>query len=143
MELVIKLDTLQESAHHFWKQMKDGDRLFAFHGEMGMGKTSFIAALCAEKGVTGNVSSPTFSLINEYHYSENSKPRRIFHIDLFRIKNEEEAIQSGIEECLYSIELCFVEWPERIPSLLPEKRVDIFMYFVDNNTRLLKINFHR
>lgn len=143
MELVIKLESLQEDAQYFWKQMKDEDRLFAFYGEMGMGKTSFIAALCAEKGVAGNVSSPTFSLINEYRYFENGKPKRIFHIDLYRLKDEEEAIQAGIEDCLYARDICFVEWPEKMPALLTAKRVDIFMHFVDNHTRLLKINFHR
>jgi tRNA threonylcarbamoyladenosine biosynthesis protein TsaE len=82
-------------------------------------------------------------LINEYSYSEGSLLKHIFHIDLYRLKDEEEAVNAGIEDCLYSGNICFVEWPQKTPSLLPESRVDIYMHAVNNNTRLLKIDFHR
>lgn len=143
MEIIVKSADLQKSARYFWEQMKNDERLFAFHGEMGIGKTSFIAALCKAKGVTEPVTSPTFSLINEYRYTENGAPKRIFHIDLYRLKDEEEAIRAGIEDCFYSNDLCFVEWPEKTPGLLPSNRVDIYMYPVNNQTRLLKMEFHR
>lgn len=143
MEITVTLEDLQQCAQYFWEQLSEEEKLFAFHGEMGMGKTSFIAALCAAKGVTGNVSSPTFSLINEYTYKEKDRVKSIFHIDLYRLKDEEEAVNAGIEDCLYSGNICFVEWPEKIPSLLPANRVDIHMHPVNNHTRLLKIAFHR
>lgn len=141
MELEITLENIQQQARFFWEQVQGG--VFAFHGEMGAGKTTFIAALCTIKGITDSVSSPTFSLINEYTYNEGGITKRIFHIDLYRLKDEEEAIQAGIEDCLYSGDICFVEWPEKIPSLLPENRTDIYLYAVDQDTRLLKIDFRR
>lgn len=143
MDITVTLDNLRQCAQYFWEQVPEEERLFAFYGEMGVGKTSFIAALCAAKGVTGHVSSPTFSLINEYTYKEKDRVKRIFHIDLYRLKNEEEAVNAGIEDCLYSGYICFVEWPEKIPSLLPAHRVDICMHPVNKHTRLLKIDFHR
>ena len=141
MEITVTLENIQQCAHKFWERVQG--RVFAFHGEMGAGKTTFIVALCTAKGVTGHVSSPTFSLINEYTYKEEGVSKRIFHIDLYRLKDEEEAIHAGIEDCLYSGDICFVEWPEKIPSLLPENRVDIYLHPADTNTRLLKIDFRR
>ncbi len=141
MEIVVTLENMQQCAHYFWERVQG--RVFAFHGEMGAGKTTFIAALCAAKGVAGHVSSPTFSLVNEYTYKENDMPKRIFHIDLYRLKDEEEAINAGIEDCLFSGDICFVEWPEKIPSLLPENRVDVYLHPVNTTTRLLKVDFHR
>lgn len=143
MEITITLDNLQQCAQYFWEQVPEEEMLFAFHGEMGVGKTSFIAALCTARGVTGHVSSPTFSLINEYTYYEKDGQKRIFHIDLYRLKDEAEAVNAGIEDCLYSGNICFVEWPEKIPSLLPANRVDIYMHPVNTRTRLLKIDFRR
>ncbi|WP_152269355.1 tRNA (adenosine(37)-N6)-threonylcarbamoyltransferase complex ATPase subunit type 1 TsaE [Agriterribacter humi] len=141
MEIAVTLENIQQCAQYFWEHVRG--RVFAFHGEMGVGKTTFIKALCAAKGVTAHVSSPTFSLINEYSYSEGNLLKHIFHIDLYRLKDEEEAVNAGIEDCLYSGNICFVEWPQKTPSLLPESRVDIYMHAVNNNTRLLKIDFHR
>lgn len=141
MERSFTLDNIQQCATDFWEQAQG--HIFAFHGEMGAGKTTFISALCAAKGITDQVSSPTFSLINEYIYHEGEVAKRIFHIDLYRLKDEEEAFHAGIDDCLYSGEICFVEWPEKIPSLLPEKRTDIFLYPVNNHIRLLKIDFKR
>ena len=91
-------------------------KVFAFYGEMGAGKTTFIKALCSELGVIGNTGSPTYSLVNEYRCSDGS---RIFHFDFYRIKNEQEAIAMGFDEYLDSGEWCFIEWPEQIPHLLP------------------------
>ncbi|HRQ51245.1 MAG TPA: tRNA (adenosine(37)-N6)-threonylcarbamoyltransferase complex ATPase subunit type 1 TsaE [Agriterribacter sp.] len=143
MEITVTLENIEPCARYFWERVLKHDRVFAFHGEMGSGKTTFIAALCAAKGVAGHVSSPTFSLINEYTYKEDGMPKRIFHIDLYRLKDEEEAINAGIEDCLFSGDICFVEWPEKIPSLLPENRVDVYLHPVNTHTRLLKIDFHR
>src|ERR1051326_7538979 len=94
-----------------------GKKLFAFYGEMGAGKTTLIKALCAQLGVTDPTSSPTFSLVNEYRTSRGEK---IYHFDFYRIKTETEALDMGCEEYFYSGSYCFIEWPEKIPSLLPE-----------------------
>ncbi len=110
---------------------------------MGAGKTTFITALCTAKGVTSHISSPTFSLINEYTYTEDGVLGRIFHIDLYRLKDEEEAVNAGIEDCFYSGNICFVEWPEKTPALLPENAVHVYMHPVNNHTRILKIEFSR
>jgi len=114
MELVYSLEEIGEGAEKFAFLMKD-HKVFAFYGNLGAGKTTFIQAVCKKLGVEENVSSPSFSIINEYKTGNNS----IYHIDLYRIKDEEEAIRAGVEECLYSKSICFVEWPERALSLFP------------------------
>jgi tRNA threonylcarbamoyladenosine biosynthesis protein TsaE len=109
-----------------------GYKVLAFHGEMGAGKTTLIHALCEAMGVKDAVTSPTFSIINQYKTVEN---KIIFHIDLYRIKDEEEAINAGIEDCLYSGNICLVEWPERVPSLFPDDTLHLFIEAIDANTR--------
>ncbi len=141
MEIAVTLENIEQCAQYFWEHVPG--RIFAFHGEMGVGKTTFIKALCAARGVTTHVSSPTFSLINEYSYREGKTLKHLFHIDLYRLKDEDEAINAGVEDCLYSGNICFVEWPQKAASLLAESRVDIYMQPVNNNTRLLKIDFPR
>ncbi|MBC7553404.1 MAG: tRNA (adenosine(37)-N6)-threonylcarbamoyltransferase complex ATPase subunit type 1 TsaE [Taibaiella sp.] len=96
--------------------------VFAFSGEMSAGKTTFIHHLCDVLQVEDTVSSPTFSLINEYHCTINGRPSIIFHMDLYRLKSVEEAINAGIEDCLLGYtdrsKYFFVEWPEIAPELL-------------------------
>jgi tRNA threonylcarbamoyladenosine biosynthesis protein TsaE len=98
----------------------DGATVWLFHGEMGAGKTTLIKAICKALGVTSAMTSPTFSIVNEY--DGNGK---IYHFDFYRLKNEEEAYDIGVEEYLDSGNLCLIEWPERIPSLLPQSRFEI------------------
>lgn len=98
-----------------------GDRtVWLFFGEMGAGKTTLIKAICKTLGVHSVITSPTFSIVNEYQGSDV-----IYHFDCYRLKNEEEAYDIGLEEYLDSGRLCLVEWPERIASLLPESRFEI------------------
>ncbi|MDZ7741366.1 MAG: tRNA (adenosine(37)-N6)-threonylcarbamoyltransferase complex ATPase subunit type 1 TsaE [Bacteroidota bacterium] len=97
-----------------------GKSVFALYGAMGAGKTTFVKALCQELGVIENVSSPTFSIINEYKTDTGS---RVFHFDFYRIKKIEEAYDIGYEDYFYSGEYCFIEWPEMIEELLPENCV--------------------
>lgn len=92
-------------------------KIILLEGEMGAGKTTFIKVLLQEMGSTDEISSPTFSIVNEYEIPEG----KVFHFDLYRIKSEEEALDFGIEEYLYSGEYCFIEWPDKISDLLPEK----------------------
>jgi tRNA threonylcarbamoyladenosine biosynthesis protein TsaE len=86
------------------------------------------------------VGSPTFSIINEYYYSEKGKEKKIFHIDLYRLKDEEEARQAGVEDCFYSDHICFVEWPEKTPGLFPDDTLHINIQAIDNQTRKVRIN---
>jgi tRNA threonylcarbamoyladenosine biosynthesis protein TsaE len=97
-------------------------RIVAFFGEMGAGKTTFIRELCGRMGVRENVSSPTFSLINEYR-TERGEP--VYHFDFYRLNRPEEALSIGVEEYFTSGALCLVEWPEKILNLLPDDRVDV------------------
>ena len=115
-------------------------RVFAFHGEMGSGKTTFIHALCDVKGVKEAVTSPTFSIINEYSYTENGTRKQIFHLDLYRLKDAEEAIQAGVEDCLYSENICLVEWPEKAATIFPEDTFHVHIEVVDSANRKLRIH---
>ena len=141
MQIETRLDKIDEAAQFFWQHT--AGKVFAFEGSMGAGKTTFITALCHAKAVKSTISSPTFSLINEYNYTEDGKLHSIYHIDLYRLKDEQEAINAGIEDCLYSGNICFVEWPQKAPSLLPENTVHIYIEVTGENTRLLKIDEDR
>jgi len=114
-----------------------GYKLFAFHGEMGTGKTTFIHALCEAMGVKDAVTSPTFSIINQYKTADG---QTVYHMDLYRVKDENEAINAGVEDCLYSGNICLVEWPEKAPGIFPDGTLHITITSVDDNTRKLKIN---
>lgn len=130
MELRFQLQDIAHAASVFW-QVYPLQSVFAFHGNMGAGKTTFIHGLCEAKGVTDTVGSPTFSIINEYHYPGG----RIFHIDLYRLKDEEEAIRAGVEDVLYSGDICLVEWPERAPDIFPPDTVQVRLEVLDPDTR--------
>ncbi len=109
-------------------------RVFAFYGKMGAGKTTFIQAICKALGSTDNVISPTFALINEYKTKELSS---IFHFDFYRIKNIEEAFDLGYEDYFYSGEYCLIEWPEKIEPLLPEQYVEVKIEVVEKEERII------
>jgi tRNA threonylcarbamoyladenosine biosynthesis protein TsaE len=111
------------------------DRIFAFYGTMGAGKTTFIKALCRELGSQDNITSPTFALINEYSAGNGSV---IYHFDFYRIKKLEEAYDLGYEDYIYSGNYCFIEWPEMIQSLLPERIVEVKISETDNGNRLFE-----
>lgn len=130
MEIRFDLQDIRSSAEKFWKQFTL-QKVFAFHGGMGAGKTTFIHALCAVKGVLDTVGSPSFSIINEYKYPDG----KIFHIDLYRLKDEEEALRAGVEDTLYSGEICLVEWPERAPGIFPPETVVLRIEVLDPFTR--------
>jgi tRNA threonylcarbamoyladenosine biosynthesis protein TsaE len=138
MEWQFSLDNINEVAKKFWTYAGNA-RVIAFHGEMGSGKTTFIHALCDNKGVKDPVGSPTFSIINEYVFRENGILKMIYHIDLYRILNEEEAARSGVEDCLYSDHICLVEWPEKAPGLLPEETLHAHIKAITTETRKLQI----
>jgi tRNA threonylcarbamoyladenosine biosynthesis protein TsaE len=138
MEWTFTLDNINQVAKAFWKVVA-GKTVIAFHGQMGAGKTTFIHALCDAKGIKDTVGSPTFSLVNEYAYDCEGTKKTIFHLDLYRIKSEEEAIRAGLEDVLYSGNSCLVEWPEKAPGIFPENTVHVFFELADDKTRRLKI----
>jgi tRNA threonylcarbamoyladenosine biosynthesis protein TsaE len=135
MEFVYKVEDIQKAAATLWDHIKDAN-VFAFTGLMGAGKTTLIKALCAELGVKNAVSSPTFSIINEYRSQEGV----VYHIDLYRCKNEDEVIRAGVEDCLYSGNTCFVEWPSIAEGIFPKETVGISITETDNNTRKINVN---
>jgi len=137
MEIEFSLDNIKEKASLFWDLIQN-ERVIALHGNMGAGKTTFIHALCDVKGVKDVVGSPTFSIINEYVIDDH-EDKKIFHIDLYRLKDEEEATQAGVEDCLYSDHLSLVEWPERAPGIFPEDTIHVYIDVIDSATRRLRI----
>ncbi len=138
MELRINsLDTIREATRQFVAAMDDGT-VFAFYGKMGVGKTTFIKAVCEELGVTDVINSPTFAIVNEYRSDRTGE--LIYHFDFYRIKKLEEVYDMGYEDYFYSGALCFIEWPELVEELLPEDAVKVRMEETDNGTRCLRID---
>lgn len=134
----ITINTIKEihKAAQQFIQLIGNQTIFAFHGEMGAGKTTFIRAVCEEMGVDENISSPTFAIVNEYFTPDGKK---IFHFDCYRLKDMREAYEIGAEDYFYSGELCFIEWPEKIEALLPETTVNVFIKVLDSGGRLITI----
>lgn len=127
----VDINKIEEVAKELATNISDS-RFLCFYGEMGTGKTTLIKKLCAELKVQDEVSSPTFSLVNEY-YSE--KFGTIYHFDFYRIKNIQEVYDIGFEEYFYSDCIVLVEWPELVEQLLPEKTSRIEIELSENNTR--------
>lgn len=133
------LETIEDAAYKFMTEMGDYT-VFAFYGEMGAGKTTFINALCRLLGVETDItSSPSFAIINEYR--SDSTAELIYHFDCYRLENEAEAQDIGTEDYFDCGALCFIEWPERIEGLLPDDtvRVDITVN-PDDNSRIVKMS---
>jgi tRNA threonylcarbamoyladenosine biosynthesis protein TsaE len=123
-------ETATELLAHF-----EGRNIFCFTGNLGSGKTTFITALCQSLGTTDDISSPTFSIVNEY----NSEKGIIYHFDFYRLKNLEEAMDIGFEEYIYSNNYCFIEWPEKVAGILPPGFVvNCQLRYLSVNERVLK-----
>lgn len=134
----IEIDNIKNidfAAAEFLKEF-EGQRVFAFFGEMGAGKTTFIQALCRELDVIEVVNSPTFTIVNEYHTENGSS---IYHFDFFRIKKIEEVFDLGYEDYFYSGNYCFIEWPELITDILPDNAVLVKITIDQGGTRILEI----
>ena len=135
MEILFTRTQLDQVVQQFWNAY--GDRkVFAFKGEMGAGKTTFVHVLAGLLGVTDAVSSPTYSIINQYITESGNV---MYHMDLYRLKDEEEARAAGVEDILESGKICLIEWPERIYDLLPEDTCWIELIHMADGERLLKI----
>lgn len=113
----------------------DSTRIFLFYGEMGAGKTTLIKELCEQLGTREAITSPTFSIVNEYIGTTAA----IYHFDFYRLKNQSEALDLGYEEYFFSGAYCFIEWPEKIPDLLPGHYMKIEISVTGNESRLINI----
>ncbi|MDC1195098.1 tRNA (adenosine(37)-N6)-threonylcarbamoyltransferase complex ATPase subunit type 1 TsaE [Flavobacteriaceae bacterium] len=134
MELHFKLDKLSETAKTVVKNAHS--KTLLFYGEMGAGKTTLISAIVSELGGEDKTSSPTFSIVNEYKVADGI----VYHFDFYRLKNQYEAMDMGIEDYFYSGAWNLIEWPEKIIDLLPENVTIIELSMLDNNTRVLKVS---
>ncbi len=115
-----------------------GDKtVWCFYGEMGAGKTTLIKEICLQLGVLDAMSSPTFSIVNEYL---DDMGESVYHFDFYRLKEENEALDIGIEDYFYSECYCFIEWPEKIPGLIPEGHLKININLVDEKTRSINLD---
>ena len=112
------------------------NKVFAFDGEMGAGKTTFISALLSAMGIQELEGSPTYSLVNTY---DSPMYGKVYHFDVFRLKDEREAFDIGIEEMLYNGGICFIEWPEKIANLLPDNTIWVYIRKLDDNSRTLTV----
>lgn len=135
MELTFSLQQIEEIAKKVVHL--SSSKIFLLNGEMGAGKTTLIKAIAKVLGVSGMASSPTFSIVNEY---QNREGEILYHFDLYRLDNEEEAFDIGIEEYFYSGHYCFIEWPEKTPNLIPEHHTVLNLEVLDETTRKLTIN---
>ena len=131
------LEELSESAKSIIEA--SNSKVLLLKGKMGVGKTTLIKELVKELGSSDTVSSPTFSLVNEYHSTDGSK---IYHFDFYRIEEEEEAMDMGIEEYLYSDSWCLIEWPEKVENLLPLNAVTVHITEIDENQRTFELINH-
>lgn len=131
------LDNIEEAARQFVEMMGD-NTVFAFYGEMGAGKTTFINALSRVLGVEDDATgSPSFAIVNEYR--SDTTAELIYHFDLYRLESVEEALDLGIEDYFDSGALCLLEWPERIEDILPDDTVKVSINVNDDGTRSLTI----
>lgn len=131
---ISSLEAINEAAKQFVAAM-GSNRVFAFYGKMGAGKTTFIKALCTELGVDDVITSPTFAIVNEYTAGDGSP---IYHFDFYRIKKLDEVYDMGYEDYFYNGGLCLIEWPELIESLLPEDAVEVHIAEQPDGTRTIE-----
>ena len=125
-------DDLGKIASHLINKYLDY-RVFAFYGEMGAGKTTFVKTICKQLGVTDVVNSPTFSIVNVY---ESQNKGQLYHFDFYRMKTPEEIFDIGYEDYLFSGNYCFLEWPEKVENLLPRDAIKVIIEVDEvNNTR--------
>jgi tRNA threonylcarbamoyladenosine biosynthesis protein TsaE len=133
--IIKDIESIDQVANEFLELYPDA-RIMAFRGAMGVGKTTFIKAICKALGVIDTVNSPSFAIVNEYATADNNN---IFHFDFYRLKKVEEAYDLGYEEYLYSGAYCFIEWPDKIEELLPENRLELIFEEKDDGQRTIKV----
>ncbi len=137
MEILISnIEDIRKAAREFIDHI-GSHTVFAFYGKMGVGKTTFIKAICEELGVGDVITSPTFAIVNEYSRPSlpSAQSSKIYHFDFYRIKKLDEVYDMGYEDYFYSGALCFIEWPELIDPLLPEDAVKVDITEKEDGTR--------
>lgn len=134
MNIVFSLDQIQEVAEQIIAS--NPKKIILFNGEMGVGKTTLIKQLCKNLGVEDATSSPTFSLVNEYYTSNN---QIVYHFDFYRLNTETEALDMGVDDYLYSGNWCFIEWSEKIASLIPEDHSTVTIELLADGKRSLEL----
>jgi len=135
MNIIFSIDQLEEVAQKIISE--NPKKVILFHGEMGVGKTTLIKQLCKTLGVTEATSSPTFSLVNEYEADDN---QLVYHFDFYRLNKEEEAMDMGVDDYLYSGNWCFIEWAEKIQNLIPEVHSVITISLLADGKRSLTLS---
>jgi tRNA threonylcarbamoyladenosine biosynthesis protein TsaE len=138
--MLIKINAVDEllSASTQLLQFASDLKIFLFYGDMGAGKTTFIKAICQILEVSENTSSPTFSIVNDYPSPQGP----VYHFDFYRLKNETEALDLGYEDYFYSGNYCFIEWPEKIPGLLPQNFVKVNITTDSDNRRTIRAEIY-
>ncbi len=132
---VFDLDSIDAAAANLINTFPEA-RIFAFYGDMGSGKTTFIKSVCRSMGVGQFVTSPTFALVNEYR--DISGKLSFFHFDFYRIEEVDEVLDMGYEDYFYSESFCFIEWPEKVAALLPDNTLKISIDVLDNANRQIR-----
>ncbi len=135
MEIDFTLNRIDEAAKQFLNY-SSGNRIFTFSGDLGAGKTTFIDSVCKEMGVIEKVTSPTYSIIHEYLARDK---KIIYHMDFYRLRNTQEAIDAGVEDCILSDEFCMIEWPSRAADILPEDIVKSEIFTLSETRRKLVV----
>ncbi len=133
---ISSVEDIPRAAKEFLDQVGE-NKVFAFDAEMGSGKTTFILGLLRAMGIEEVEGSPTYSLVNTY---DSEMYGKVYHFDVYRIENEMEALDIGVEEMLYSDSVCFVEWPEKIKNLLPDTTIWSYIRINEDNSRTLTID---
>jgi len=127
--IISSTDELKTAAENLFA-WNNGVKVFCFNAPMGAGKTTFIKQLCLQLNYNGIVSSPTFPIINDYGI--------MYHIDCYRLKSVDEAIQVGMEDCLHSGKHCFIEWADMVKEILPDHYINVSIDIIDESSRKIK-----
>ena len=133
--VINSLEELTKTAKEILRDF-DKNKMFAFYGKMGSGKTTIIKALCEELGSNDNITSPTFAIVNQYNTFEKGL---IYHFDFYRIKSQEEVFDIGYEDYFYNNNYCFIEWPELIENLLPDNCIKVKIDELNKGVRKILI----
>ncbi len=136
MKRTFRLDEIQDVAKQLLQEAPN--KILCLYGDMGVGKTTLVKAMVQELGANDIANSPTFGLVNEYS-DENDTPLA-YHFDFYRLNDEMEALDMGLEDYLNSDAWLFIEWPDKISSLLPEDAVRVFLRFIEESTRSIELN---
>lgn len=142
IQISYTLANIEHAINQLW-QFAHQYRVWLLQGDMGAGKTTLVHELCKQIGVEDTVSSPTFAIVNEYHFIRNNIDETIYHMDWYRLRDEEEAINAGIEDILLQPKgYCLIEWPQKAIALLPKKHAAILITVLNEKERQITCTLH-